>query len=167
MARVGVMEATEEVKPVDVPPVAHQPVVTPTPKEETPAPAEAVAETPPDPNEALYEGGPIRAQVEAWKTQFGDVYVTEVGDEKYIVWRTLTRFEYRRLIKTLEQQVASGQVSQAEANLNNEEAISELCILHPALSRTNMAGEMAGIPSIISQQVMEASAFVSVQVRQL
>lgn len=120
-----------------------------------------------DPDEELWPGGPNFAQINAWKEQFGDIYVTSVTPEKHVVWRTLTRFEYRRLIKTLEQQLATGQVSQGEANLNNEEAIAEMCILYPEYSRQNSAGNMAGIASTIAQQVMEASAFVSVEVRQL
>lgn len=134
-------------------------------KEETPE--EEYDSTKMNPEEELWDGGPNFAQINGWKDQFGDVYVTSVTPEKHIVWRTLTRFEYRRLIKIMEQQLASGQVSQGEANLNNEEAIAEMCILYPPYSRQAGAENMAGVASTIAQQVMEASAFVSVEVRQL
>lgn len=120
-----------------------------------------------DPNEELWEGGPTFAHINAWKDEFGDIYVTSVTPEKHVVWRTLNRFEYRRLIKNLEQAVSTGQVSQAEANLNNEESIAEMCILYPPYSRQTSVGEMAGVASTISQQVMEASAFTAIEVRQL
>lgn len=120
-----------------------------------------------DPNTPLFEGGPLVGQVLLWKKEYGAVYVTSFDFDQHYVWRPISRFEYRRLVKQLEQAVASGAVSQAEANMNNEEAITELCVLFPQISRANMAGEMAGVASIISQEVMEASAFVAVEVRQL
>jgi hypothetical protein len=81
--------------------------------------------------------------------------LTEVGDEQYVVLRTINRLEYRRLVVLLEGQVCWW-----------AEAIAEVCILWPKKTRAEMANEMAGVRSIILQQVMEASAFVSVQVRQ-
>lgn len=120
-----------------------------------------------DPEEELFPGGPNFAQINAWKEKFGDIYVTSVTPDKHVVWRTMTRFEYRNLIKNMEQAIASGAVSQAQANLDNEESIAELCVLFPEYSRLNATGELAGVASTISQQVMEASAFVAVEVRQL
>jgi hypothetical protein len=67
----------------------------------------------------------------------------------------------------MEQLVQSGQLSSAEANLWNEEAIAELCILFPSYDRSAMTREMAGLPSLISQEVLEASGFVALEVRQL
>ena len=49
----------------------------------------------------------------------------------------------------------------------NEEAIAELCILYPQYDKIEMKGIMAGIPSLISQEVLEASGFVALEVRQL
>lgn len=120
-----------------------------------------------DPNEEVWPGGPVFGMINEWKDTFGDIYVTSVTPEHHIVWRTLSRFEYRRLVKNLEQELATGATSQAEANLNNEESIAELCILYPPYSRKDAAGHLAGVASTISQQVMEASAFVSIEVRQL
>lgn len=120
-----------------------------------------------DPNEELWDGGPTFGTINGWKEQYGDVFVTAVTAEKFIVWRTLTRFEYRRLVKNLEEGLSTGQVSQAEANMNNEDAIAELCILFPPYSRVNSSSELAGLASTITAQVMEASAFSAVEVRQL
>jgi hypothetical protein len=123
----------------------------------------------PGPDAELWEGGPTLALINEWKQQYGEgsVFVTSLTPDYHVVWRTLTRFEYRRLVKNLEQAVSSGTMSQAEANLNNEESITELCCLFPTFTRQNGQGVMAGLPSVISQEVMEASGFVAQEVRQL
>ncbi len=120
-----------------------------------------------DPDEEVFPGGPNFKQINEWKDQYGEVYVTSVTPEKHIVWRTINRFEFRSISKRLEQALASGQTTQIEANLNNEEEIAELIILFPVYDRRNPAGFMAGIASTVSQQALEASGFTSVDVRQL
>lgn len=122
-----------------------------------------------DPNDELFPGGPTIGTIQEWKQEFGEdsVFVTSLSPTKHVVWRTLNRFEYRRLVKQLEQAMAGGTMTQAEANMNNEEQIAELCILFPSMNRAQMAGEQAGLASIISQEVMEASGFVPMEVRQL
>lgn len=118
-------------------------------------------------DEEYWPGGPNGAQVREWKEVYGDIYVTSITPERHIIWRTLTRFEYRRLVKSLDQQSSSGQVTQAEANLNNEEAIAETVILFPEYKRDQVGGYMGGIASLISQEAMEASGFVALEIRQL
>lgn len=119
-----------------------------------------------DPDEVLYEGGPTFAEINAWKDQYGDVYVTDFMG-KYYVWRTLNRHEYRSLVRKLEEAVQNGKISQGEATMNNEEDIAELCIIHPKYSRIEGANHLAGVASTIAQQVMEASAFQASDVRLL
>lgn len=120
-----------------------------------------------DPKEEVWDGGPTFGQINEWKDRFGDVYVTSVTPKDHIVWRTITRFEYRRLIQNTEQALSTGQMTQAVANLDNEESMAELCILYPEYRRSNASGAMAGIASTVSQQIMEASGFSSIEVRQL
>lgn len=120
-----------------------------------------------DPEEEVWPDGPKFGQINEWKDKFGDIYVTSVTPTEHVVWRTMSRFEYRRLIQNTEQALATGQTSQAIANLDNEDAIAELCILYPPYSRTKATGMLGGIASTISQQVMEASGFSSLEVRQL
>ena len=67
----------------------------------------------------------------------------------------------------MEQLVQAGQLSTAEANLWNEEAITEVCILFPSYDKVSLSSEMAGLPSLLSQEVLEASGFVALEVRQL
>lgn len=120
-----------------------------------------------DDNEEIWEGGPNAGQIKHWKSIHGDVYVTSITYDKHIVWRTLTRNEYKQLVKKMEQLVQAGQLSSAEANLWNEEAITEICLLFPAYDRMALSNEMAGLPSLLSQEILEASGFVALEVRQL
>lgn len=118
-------------------------------------------------DEELFPNGPVGREVKAWKKQFGEIYVTSFDEDLHVIWRTMNRFEYRRIVKNLEQAVASGAVSQAEANLNNEETICEMCVLWPKMLRTETAAHLAGMATVIAQEVMEASAFVPLEVRKL
>lgn len=120
-----------------------------------------------DDDEPIWLGGPTAGQIKAWKDQYGDVYVTSITYDKHIAWRTLNRLEYKNLFKKMEQLVQAGQLSQSEANMWNEEAISETCILYPSYDRQSMISDMAGLPSLIAQEVLEASGFMALEVRQL
>ena len=118
-------------------------------------------------DELIWPGGPTAGQIKLWKQEYGDVYVTSITYDKHIAWRTLNRLEYKNLVKKMEQLVQAGQLTQSEANLWNEEAITEICILYPAYDKQSLVTEMAGLPSLISQEVLEASGFLALEVRQL
>ena len=120
-----------------------------------------------DDAEEIWDNGPTAGMIKAWKALHGDVYVTSLTFDKHVVWRTLARSEYKQLVKKMEQLVQAGQLSTAEANLWNEEAITEICLLFPDYTKVSMADDMAGIPSLISQEILEASGFVALEVRQL
>jgi len=117
--------------------------------------------------ESIWPNGPTAGLIKAWKKEYGDVYVTSISYDKHIAWRTLNRLEYKNLFKKMEQLVQAGQLTQSEANLWNEEAISETCILYPQYDKQSLVNEMAGLPSLISQEVLEASGFLALEVRQL
>lgn len=125
----------------------------------------AIEEMPDDAE--LWPGGPVVAEVKAWKAQFKNIYVTSITYDIHIVWRTMNRAEYKAHIRNMEKLMESGQLSQAAAGLYNEEAVAELCMLFPQYDRKNAGEEMAGVPSIVAQQVMEASGFTALEVRQL
>lgn len=120
-----------------------------------------------DDEEEIWSGGPTAGQIKNWKSMFGDVYVTSITFDKHIVWRTLNRNEYKQLVKKMEQLVQAGQLSTAEANLWNEESITEICILYPSYDKVALSSDMAGLPSLLSQEILEASGFVALEVRQL
>lgn len=117
--------------------------------------------------ELIWPGGPTAGMIKAWKQEYGDVYVTSITYDKHIAWRTLTRLEYKNLVRKMEQLMEAGQLSSAEANLWNEEAIAEICCLYPAYDRQTITADLAGLPSLIAQEVLEASGFVALEVRQL
>lgn len=117
------------------------------------------------PEQPLWEGGPTFAQINAWKDQYGDIYVTSLTPEKHFVWRTVKRPEYRALVKAMENALLAG-TTQGVANMDNEEDIVELCILAPKYSK-NDPEQLAGTAGTISGQILEASGFVSLEVRQL
>jgi hypothetical protein len=120
-----------------------------------------------DPSEELWPGGPTASRIIAWKEEHGDVYVTSITMDQHIVWRTMNRFEYKNHVKNIERLGQNGQISQADVSMLNEELIAEMCILFPKFDRNQLNGELAGVPSIIAQEVMEASGFVALEVRQL
>lgn len=117
--------------------------------------------------EPIWTGGPVAGVVKAWKVQYGDIYVTSITYDKHVVWRVLNRSEYKQIVKKMEQLVQAGQLTTAEANLWNEETIAELCMLYPKFDKNNSVSTMAGLPSLIAQEVLEASGFVALEVRQL
>lgn len=120
-----------------------------------------------DDEEVLWEDGPTAGMIKEWKTSYNEVYVTSITYEKHIVWRVLNRSEYKQIVKKMEQLIQGGQLTSAEANMWNEETISELCILFPKYDKKALSGSMAGMPSLIAQEVLEASGFVALEVRQL
>jgi len=117
--------------------------------------------------ELIWPGGPNAGMIKTWKQEHGDVYVTSLTFDKHIAWRTLTRLEYKSLVRKMEQLMEAGQLSSAEANLWNEEAIAEICCLWPAYDKQSISADLAGLPSLIAQEVLEASGFVALEVRQL
>lgn len=115
----------------------------------------------------LWDGGPTAGQVVEWKTKYDGVFITNVTYDKHIVWRTLLRSEYKQLVRQIESVLADGKMTQTEANMYNEELTCTICCLFPKYSLNDFDSEMAGIPSIVSQQIMESSGFTTIDVRQL
>lgn len=120
-----------------------------------------------DPKTALWEGGPTAAEAVAWKVQHGDIYITNITFDKHVIWRTLKRSEYRFLVKQMENLIQSGQMTQSEAGMRQEEMTVEICALCPRYTTKDFDSELAGLPAIISQQILESSGFNTIEVRQL
>jgi len=120
-----------------------------------------------DDSEELWDGGPNAGMVKEWKEQYGEIYVTSVSYDHHIIWRVLNRMEYKQIVKKMEQLVESGKLSSAEANMWNEEVVAKTCILYPTIENGDVSNLMAGVPSLIAQEVLEASGFVALEVRQL
>jgi hypothetical protein len=104
--------------------------------------------TPEEPllDERISEDGPLISEVEAWKTQFEQVFGMTFP-ETYI-WRPLNRVEYKSVLAM---------------NLDpsqREEVICEICVLWPKdYAFDVMAVDKAGIPTTLCKAIMETSGF--------
>ncbi len=99
-------------------------------------------------DKVIFPEGPTRNKVEEWKSLYGSVFMTEV-DEDIFVWRTITRTEYKEILK----------LKQADA-LYREERICEKCVLWPEdYDFLQMGQGGAGVPSLLAEQVMDKSGF--------
>ncbi|HLO11243.1 MAG TPA: tail chaperonin [Pseudoneobacillus sp.] len=104
-----------------------------------------------DGDKEIYEGGPTFNQLEAWKSQFKAIYLTEFDDENVFIWRALNRKEYKDVMK----------IDNAD-QFYKEERICEKCVLWPQnFGFLAMSGGKAGIPSYIAEQIMDKSGFVA------
>lgn len=120
-----------------------------------------------DDSEVIWPDGPTAGDIKNWKKLHGDVYVTSLTFDKHLVWRPLTRNEYKEIILLMEELTTSGKLTKAEANLWNEEIITKVCLLFPPYDDLGLEQDLAGIPSLLSQEILEASGFVAREVRQL
>jgi len=120
-----------------------------------------------DPEVEIWPGGPTAGNIVAWKEAHDDIYLSSFTDNYHVVWRPMNRFEYKMHVKNMEKMTQSGAVSQAEAALVNEEAICEICVLFPSFSRDKIPSELAGAPSTLAEDILEASGFVALEVRKL
>lgn len=118
-------------------------------------------------DEELVPGGPKAKEVRAWKEQFGSVYVMLLAGDKVVFYRPINRFEYKRLLKNMEQLMNSGKLTENDATMYNEEAICELCCLFPKYTRADFNSELAGLPSSVSQSILDVSGFAKLDVRPL
>lgn len=103
----------------------------------------------PDGEELLFPNGPSVAQVEEWKSRFGDeVYLTEFEEEIFL-WRPITRKEYKQVMKV-----------QNADSFYKEERICDAVILYPqGYNFMQMSSGKAGIPTLLAELVMEKSGF--------
>jgi len=102
-------------------------------------------------SEPIFVGGPTQNQINEWKSKFGAIYMTDVDDEIFI-WRTITRLEYKDIIK----------LKDADA-MYREERMVEKCILWPEqYDFTSMSHGKAGTPSLLAEHIMTKSGFTEV-----
>lgn len=103
-----------------------------------------------DGTEEIFPGGPSKEQIENWKKQYGDIYMTEFDSETF-VWRTLTRYEFKKVVN----------VEGSENDWFREEQVSETCVLYPEdYTHDDMSQGKAGIPAMLADQIMNKSGFM-------
>ena len=121
---------------------------------EGPAPLESYTEEMPEfegenGEKVLFPGGPSLDQVEAWRSQYKDIYLTEFDDMEVFIWRPLIRKEYKDVMKI-----------QNADNHYKEERICERVVLWPQnYGFMAMTQGKAGVPTLIAELVMEKSGF--------
>lgn len=120
-----------------------------------------------EPDTILFEGGPTAGDIVEWKKAFGRVYLTEISFDEYIIWRTINRREYRELVKKINLVMETTGMHEVELNMYNEEVICQLCILFPVMDEEEFETQLAGMPAIISQQILEQSGFRPIDTRGL
>lgn len=96
--------------------------------------------------------------IEGWRNSVPnqELYAMRFNEKDAFVFRILTRYEYKQLIK---QATTASFDSTQELDLYNEETIVEKCLVYPKLNRTDMEGMKAGIVTILADGIMNASGF--------
>lgn len=120
---------------------------------EAPAPEEA---QPPGLVELLkqYEGAPTQEDIDKWKGQYGDVYVSGFSEDDLYIWRPVFRKEWREFQE---------RVQNPEENLNQldfEELVCQTCILWRASQASFMK---AGTATTLHEQILQNSNFLTPQ----
>ena len=106
-------------------------------------------------NEEIFEGGPTFDQVENWKNEFGDIYRIDF-DSETIIFRTVSRFEYKQMVNNIEGNQGSN------TNWFREEQICDKAVLYPEdYTREKMTDGKAGIPTVVSEYILSKSGFNS------
>lgn len=102
--------------------------------------------------EEVFPGGPTYNKLEEWKTQYNEeVYLTEFDEDNIFVWRPIMRKEYKDIAKV-----------QNADNFYKEERICDKVILFPErYSSMDMSLGKAGIPTLLSELILEKSGFVA------
>lgn len=104
--------------------------------------------------EETFPGGPTYNQLADWKSRYnGEIYMSDFDDDVFI-WRPLRRKEYRDINRV------EGQADEFYV----EESICRLCVIWPEnYSSQAMVFGKAGIPSTLSNLILERSGFVRPQ----
>lgn len=106
-------------------------------------------------DDPIFPGGPLYSELQAWKKQASDrgdghdVYITQLSPNFAVIWRSLSRIEYKEI------------VSIPDTNpLQREEMICEQCVLWPQpFNYAVQSKGLAGVPSLVAEQIMAASGF--------
>jgi hypothetical protein len=97
---------------------------------------------------------PKKSQIEAWKDRYKNVYISQIVEpDKFYVWRTLTRVEYKKL--------------NANKEFDNPQAAYEImvetCLLYPQPTQAWRLNSPAGWIDTLGKQIAFQSGWVSDQ----
>lgn len=132
-----------------------------------PDPDEGVSLESLDPKSELWEGGPLVGTLQEWKSQYGEIYLTYFTPTVRVVWRPLSRSDYRKIVARMSEIASEQDLSNVEVNMIQEELVAQTVMLWPDYDVSDDSNELGGLASTISQHAMEASGFSAMEVRQL
>jgi len=102
------------------------------------------------------EGAPSTEQIETWKAQHGDVFVSGFSEQELFVWRTITRPEFVQL------QQAAADPQAGIDQFRFEELVCNTCTLWKSV-KTDWNTGKAGTPATLHEQIMQNSNFMPPQ----
>lgn len=97
---------------------------------------------------------PKRSQLEAWKDKYKKIYISQIIEpDKFYVWRTLSRIEYKKLNahKEFENPVAANEI------------MVENCLLYPEPTQEWRLNSPAGWVDTLGKQIAFQSGWVADQ----
>jgi hypothetical protein len=103
-----------------------------------------------------FDGAPGEAEVEKWKQQFGEVFVSGFSETELFVWRPLSREEYVTMQKAMR---APKEGEEPMSDLDFEQAVVDTCMLWG--SATDALKTKGGSVSTLSEQIMTNSNFMA------
>jgi len=103
-----------------------------------------------------FDSAPGETEIEKWKQQFGEVFVSGFSETELFVWRPLSREEYVTMQKKMRAPVEG---EEPMSDLDFEEAVVETCILWG--SETGALKTKGGSVSTLSEQIMTNSNFMA------
>lgn len=105
---------------------------------------------------SAFQGSPSQEQIEKWKVQHGEIFVSGFSETELYIWRPITRPEWVQFQSLF---------SNPEAKMTQfkfEEMICEKCILWKSVSLSFENGK-AGTASSLHEQILQNSNFLSAQ----
>jgi len=103
-----------------------------------------------------FKGAPDQAQIDAWKQQYGEVFISGFSEDEVFIWRPICRPEYIEVQTKL--QDPKNDLNQWDL----EELICDTAVLWKSKDVDWKTGK-AGTPQSLSEQIMSNSNFMSPQ----
>lgn len=111
-------------------------------------------------------GRPSPQQVEEWKAEFGDIFVSGFSEEEMYIWRPVQRREWVRLQTDFQEAALKAQEAQDPSMMPTqfdiEEELLDLCLIWKS-KEVEWAKSKGGTVSSLYEQIMQKSNFVNPQ----
>lgn len=99
------------------------------------------------------------AQIMSWKTQFGRIFKTTIGDNIF-VWRKVKRGEYVKIMSDSDEFIS------ANLMYKRQEDIAKICTLFPK-NIVDVIASDAGIATTLAEEILAKSGFIIPQTKEL